>query len=111
VVACVSFDDWKWIGEANAWAYKTAIVHVEPYWWARSDHAWRELIIIHEFGHAGISLNDTPAQPCGVTAMDYTYEVACGMLPYPAAADIDVADTLHRPYKDPAWYRWLQAHP
>lgn len=95
VVACVSFDGWKWLESAGAWAYTTAIVHVEPYWWARSSAGWRELILIHEFGHAGIALNDTPNQACGVTVMDYVYELACGMSMYPSWLDRAVTNTLY----------------
>jgi hypothetical protein len=116
VVACVSFDDWKYISENNTWSYSTATVHVEPYYWSMLDHGWREHIIIHEFGHAGLGLWDTPAQACGVTVMDYTYEPSCGMLPYPRDADIDVTNKLYYDpthpygYKDPAWYKWLKDH-
>jgi len=106
VVACVTFDGWTYIPEVNAFKYATAIVHVESRWWATENHAWRELILIHEFGHAAFALNDTPAQAAGVTAMDYTYEVLYGIPPYPTGADITVANALYGPYKDPAWYKW-----
>lgn len=106
VVACVSFEDW--IYRDGVWMYGKAIVHVEPYRWAIASHAWRALILIHEFGHAAFSLNDTPNQAAGVTSMDYCYEVSYGMLPYPTAADIAVVDALHGStttgYKDPAWF-------
>jgi hypothetical protein len=108
VVACVSFDGWKYVKDADLWEYSTAIVHVEPYYWARLDHNWREHVLIHEFGHAGLALWDTPAQACGTTVMDYTYAPSCGLLPYPRAADIAVTDALYGPYRDPAWYKWLR---
>ena len=101
--ACVTFSDWRWLESYRVWIYGEATVWVDPAWWARSTRYWRLVLIVHEFGHAGMSLADTARQPNGVTVMDYNWNDGNPPSYYPTYADIVVTNEIYGPYKDPAW--------